>query len=307
MFLQTLCVGETFVRNVLKKCDTQTGIVKDRKKTDQGGRKLSDDMKTLIKERIKSFPIMESHYTREQSSRTFLVSNLNLTKMNELFLEKYTSTENLPKKCSYNKVFMKNVNLGFHKPKKDQCSTCITFKHMTPEQQPKAKAAQSEHLVSKDLARGMKETNKIEGDRNATRFLQVYTFDLQKVLHTPFGENGLLYYYRKLAVYNFTSFDLIQMQGYCFIWNETIAKTGASEISSCLLKLIEFHCTTDNMKLVLFADNCPEQSKYRFIIQMISLAVRKFKNIRSIQLVFLEREHMQNENDLIHSTIEKSK
>ena len=31
MFLQTLCVGETFVRNALKKCDTQTGIVKDRK------------------------------------------------------------------------------------------------------------------------------------------------------------------------------------------------------------------------------------------------------------------------------------
>ena len=82
---------------------------------------------------------------------------------------------------------------------------------MTPEQQPKAKAAQSEHLVSKDIGRGMKETYKIEGDRNAARFLQVYTFDLQKVLHTPFGENGLLYYYSKLAVYNFTSFDLIQM------------------------------------------------------------------------------------------------
>ena len=119
MFLQTLCVGETFVKNAVKQCDTQTRIVKDRKKTDQGGRKLSDDMKTLIKEHIKSFPIVESHYTTEQSSRTFLGSNLNLTKMYELFLEKYISTENLPKKCSYNKVFMKNFNLGFHKPKKD--------------------------------------------------------------------------------------------------------------------------------------------------------------------------------------------
>ena len=46
MFLQTLCVGEAFVRNALKKCDPQTGIVKDRKKqqqqqnkTDQRGRK----------------------------------------------------------------------------------------------------------------------------------------------------------------------------------------------------------------------------------------------------------------------------
>ena len=43
---------------------------------------------------------------------------------------------------------MKNFNLGFHKPKKDQCYTCIAFKHMTPEQS-KAKAAQSEHLINK--------------------------------------------------------------------------------------------------------------------------------------------------------------
>ena len=55
-------------------------------------------MKTLIKEHIKSFPVMESHYMREQSSRRFLGSNLNLTKMYELFLEKYAGTENLPKK-----------------------------------------------------------------------------------------------------------------------------------------------------------------------------------------------------------------
>ena len=72
MFLQTLCVGEAFVRNALKKCDPQTGIVKNRKKTttnkqkkpqknpDQRGRKLNDDMKTLIKKHIKSFPVMES-------------------------------------------------------------------------------------------------------------------------------------------------------------------------------------------------------------------------------------------------------
>ena len=131
---------------------------------------------------------------------------------------------------------------------------------MTPEQQSKAKAAQSEQLVSKEIARDMKETYKIEGNRSVIRNLQVYAFDFQKVLHTPFGKNGQLYYYSKLPVYNFTSFDLIQKQGYCFIWNETVAKRGASEISSCLLKLIELYCTTDNMELVLFANNCPGQN-----------------------------------------------
>ena len=61
------------------------------------------------------------------------------------------------------------------------------------------------------------------------------------------------------------------------------------------------------MELVLFADNCLGQNKNRYIIQMMSLAVRKFKNLKSIELVFLERGHTQNENDSIHSTIEKSK
>ena len=104
---------------------------------------------------------------------------------------------------------MKNFNLGFQKPMKDQCSTCIAVKHMTPEQQSKDKAAQSEHLINKGIARGMIETYKIKGNRNATRNMQVYAFGLQEVLHTPFGENGLLYYYSKLTVYNLTSFDLI--------------------------------------------------------------------------------------------------
>ena len=50
----------------------------------------------------------------------------------------------------------------------------------------------------------MKETYKIEGNRNAIRNLEVYAFGLQKLLHTPFGENGLLYNYSKLAVHHLT-------------------------------------------------------------------------------------------------------
>lgn len=71
MFLQTLRVDESFVRNALKKRHPQTGAVKDKKNTGQGGRELSDGMQTLIKEHIKNFPVMESHYIREQSSERF--------------------------------------------------------------------------------------------------------------------------------------------------------------------------------------------------------------------------------------------
>ena len=53
----------------------------------------------------------------------------------------------------------------------------------------------------------MKETYKIEENRNSTKNLQVHAFNLPKVLHTPFGKNDMLYYYSKLAPYDLTSFD----------------------------------------------------------------------------------------------------
>ena len=57
-------------------------------------------------------------------------------------------------------------------------------------------------------------------------------------------------------------------------------------MSSCLLKLIELNCTANNMKLVLFADKMMvlflRQNKNHNIIQMMPLAVRKFKNLKSL-------------------------
>ena len=254
-------------------------------------------MKNLIKEHIKSFAVMEWHYTREQSSRMLLGSNLNLTKIYELVLK------TCQKNVHVTTFSWRSSTLDFINPRKTSVPPSLLLNIWLPHNNQKLKLLnQNTKLINK-----LREAWKRIRNRSATRNLQVYAFDLQKVLPTPLGENGLLYYYRKLAVYSFTSFDLIQKQGYCFIWNETIAKRRASEISSCLLKLIELYCTTDNMEMVLFADNCPGQNKNRFVTQMILLAVMKFKNIKLIQLVFLERGNTQNENDSIHSTIEKGK
>ena len=57
-------------------------------------------------------------------------------------------------------------------------------------------------------------------------------------------------------------------------------------MSTCLLELIELNCTANNMKLVLFADKIMvlflRQNKNHNIIQMMPLAVRKFKNLKSL-------------------------
>lgn len=47
--------------------------------------------------------------------------------------------------------------------------------------------------------------------------LQSASFDLQKVLNTPHGNNMLLFYSRKYAVYNLCFYESITRNGFCFI------------------------------------------------------------------------------------------
>ena len=47
------------------------------------------------------------------------------------------------------------LNLGFHKPKKDQCSTCIIYTNTTVEEKRK-NTDYEEHIANKTLARLVK-------------------------------------------------------------------------------------------------------------------------------------------------------
>ena len=95
----------------------------------------------------------------------------------------------------------------------------------------------------------------------------VLCFDLQKVLPTPYGEHADFYYVSKLSTYNFTCYDLHSKQGFCYVWDETVAKRGASEIGSCMYKHISLNCTTHpETEITCFCDSCPGQNRNRFLL-----------------------------------------
>ena len=183
--------------------------------------------------------------------KKILRSNLKIIKMYDLLnvmLIQITS----PNFVFIAKYFEKILTLVFTNQRKINAR-----KNMTLEQQ--RENAHKTHLANKALARTMKANYKDAAINDDT--IQCFAIDLQEVLQTPFGETGELYYYSKFAVYNFTCFNVASKPGYCYVWDETIAKRGASEVSSCLFKLVEEHCAKEDTELVLFADNCPGQNK----------------------------------------------
>ena len=78
-----------------------------------------------LKNHIKSFPIMELHYFRERCKCSFMSSELNLTKVYQLY--KLSIPEVTFSEKTYRNIFNISFNIGFHKPKKDNTMYVTSF------------------------------------------------------------------------------------------------------------------------------------------------------------------------------------
>ncbi|CAH2097188.1 unnamed protein product [Euphydryas editha] len=133
------------------------------------------------------------------------------------------------------------------------------------------------------------------------------TFDLQKVLHTPYGESMLLYYSRKIATYNLTFYESVTRNGFCFLWNEVAGKRGANEVCTILAKYIQMVDERESIKhLLLYCDSCPGQNRNKTVLTCIHKCLHKCKNIATIQINYLLPGHTFMPVDSMHSVIEKS-
>ena len=128
--------------------------------------------------------------------------------------------------------------MGFHKPKKDRCETCIFLQNSKETDEEKVDQLNEEyreHQVNKTMARYLKNSYELNVKENKKMCV---AFDLQKVLIEPYGDHALFYYKRNLSIYNLTLCNLVTKQGYCCVWDQTIAKRGSNEVSSCLYNYV---------------------------------------------------------------------
>ena len=153
-FLSTLGIGEKAIYHTVNH-RSENGISgHDRRGGKKPNHSTSADVLNEIREHIKFFPTVESHYCRSSSQKTYLEQNLNLVKMYELYVEHCGETGKTPAKiCMYRKVFNEDFNIAFHKPKKDLCSKCFTYDNSSEEKKAELKEDYIEHQKRKEQAR----------------------------------------------------------------------------------------------------------------------------------------------------------
>ena len=157
---------------------------------------------------------------------------------------------------------------------------------------------------NKDSVREIKQTEKVQAQNSSD--LCVFCFDLEKVLELPYANVSSMYYKRKLAVYNLSIFDICTKEATCYMWPETVAGRGSSEISSCVYDYISKRGEEGYTRISMYSDKCGGQNRNRGMVTMMLEAVQQTP-VKQITHRFFESGHSQNENDSVHSVIERAR
>lgn len=301
-FLNTLGISERTARTALNKL-TASGVVEKEKR---GGRQsenvISRDkrIREAIENHISRFPRVESHYCRSSTSKEYLHSDLTIQKMYSMFISDIGDEEDKPSISTYHKIFNK-LNLAFYRPKKDQCSLCMTYREGDVATKEKLQDRYQKHIAEKTKVREIKDLCKQSAKRDPT--LLCATFDLQQVLHLPISKESAVFYKRRLANYNLTFYNIANKDCFCYTWHEGESRRGASEISTVVYKALTHYDNLGCKSAVLFSDGCSAQNKNSIVASMLLYTVQKSVNINEISLRYFESFHGQSEGDSCHSTI----
>lgn len=251
-----------------------------------------------LKEFFDSMPKMESHYCRSSSSKLYLEPRWKSKR--ELYeLYKTWSSTNYPDDrplciALFHQIFS-DLSLSLFLPKKDECDLCVSHRTKNVEDE-----EYNLHQMKKQEAR----TEKDQDKNSSSDDFKVFTMDMQAVLLSPKSNVSALYYKTKLAVHNFTLFDLKTKDGFCFLWHESEGGLVASVYASIVAYFLSQEIDKERKpNYILYSDGCTSQNRNVTMANaLLNLAI--LKNVTIVQK-YLERGHTQMECDSIHSTIER--
>jgi len=177
----------------------------------------------------------------------------------------------------YRRTFNEDFNLGFYKPKKDQCTECCKFEFMTATEKEQYREELEEHLARNKEAQTAKASDKQRA--NDDKAFRSVTFDLQSVLQVPSSDASLIYYKRKLSCYNFTIYEQAEPNdAHCYLWSQVDGGRGSNEVGSCLLHYLQSLPTTVE-EVSMFSDTCGGQNRNQNVVAVLMYAVQAIDHI----------------------------
>lgn len=298
-FLNIHAISYKRVRNVCSKVSASpTGaLAPDQRGRHEPYHKTSPAHLQLIQRFVKSLPTCTSHYSRTKNpDKLYLPPGSTWAGLYDAFkkyMVDHDEEENAIKQSRFI-LEVQNYKIGIRPPKSDTCSTCDHFKTQMEE------LDSEEHR--EELAQlGIKKMEHQFHAKAGHNFLQLYTkdktpgiyalsVDLQQTLVTPRLTTSAQYYRCKMWTYNLGIHDLKTNKAFFYVWNESEARRGSSEVASCLNHFIETYVPDETLKLVVFSDNCAGQNKNINVV-LFYLRLIHANRFSSIVHFFLESGH----------------
>lgn len=224
---------------------------------------LNYNDREIIVKHFKSFPTMSSHYSRNKSNKNYLSSDLTISKMYRNFIQEHP--EVTVSKTMYRTVFHQ-LKLKIGLPRSDTCKVCDSLflklrLAKTEEERSLIQLESERHHLEADSA--YKELKNDEDKAKQNHNITVLCVDLQQVLLCPTLTHSSMFYQRQLSSYNFAVNNLGKNNVTFYTWNETIAKRGSAEISSCILNYVTENFMPEqnsDRKLIIWSDRCVGQN-----------------------------------------------
>nr|CAI5839316.1 unnamed protein product [Callosobruchus analis] len=308
-----VCRDDSRFKVVCKKIDSDGFVATDMRGRHQPKNKISPESRNAVINHIQRFPRYKSHYSRSQNCNTrYLSPDLNIRKMYRFYIEICKESNQTPVKESYYRhIFNSEFNLRFHYPHSDTCNTCDRLNNAiqhnasnsagTSSSNPTAELElhqrQAKHAVS---------TKQFDTDQcKLVEDTVVICFDLQKTLPTPLLTTNKVYYLRQLWTYNLCIHDLTNDRPNMYVWNESVASRGSSDVGSCLLRFVDSLPPTIT-KVIAYSDSCGGQNKNKNLAKLFMYIVQS-TNIKRIDHKLFVPGHSFMECDRDFALIEKKR
>ena len=161
-----------------------------------------------------------------------------------------------------------------------------------------------DQVAQKEKDRIEKSASKAKAEENEKH--AAFAFDFEQVIFLPLTKRSEIFYKRRLSNYNFTLYNLNSKDSWAFVWHECMAGRGANEVVSCVYQYL-MQLDSQKVETVdMFCNDCTGQNKNSIILAMMLNVVENSTYIKRIRLVVMVPYHGQNENDTIHSCVERA-